>query len=217
MSISIRIRIKNQNLRLLPQKALYWEEEKTLIISNLHLGKITHIRHEGIPVPSNSIERNFNRLTQLMNELEVNRIIFTGDLYHGKENEEWKIFSDWRKEHPSVEMNMVMSKNDISPRINYKNLSIEVSDCTLQINPFTFCHHPQSEISFDQYFICGHIHPVFSVQGLSSGNVKLPCFHFGKMEAILPSFGYSTDSHEIKRKPGDQVYLVMDNSVVEVR
>lgn len=216
MNSSIRIKIKNQNLRLLPQKAIYWEEEKALIISDLHLGKITFFRKEGVPVPSNGIEKNFNRLTQLMHEYEIERVIFTGDLFHGKENDEWKLFTEWRKEFSSVGMDIVMGNHDQVPRNNFRDLSIAVNDCSLVIPPFTFCHHPQDEISFEKYFICGHIHPVFSIQGLANQNVRLPCFHFGKMQAVLPSFGYFTGGFEVKRKPGDQVYLVMDNSVVEV-
>jgi DNA ligase-associated metallophosphoesterase len=217
MNNSMRVRIKGQNLQLLPQKAIYWEEEKTLIISDLHLGKITFYRREGVPVPANGVEKNFARLTQLMKEFRIDRIIFTGDLFHGKENSEWKIFSDWRKEHPSVEMQIVLGNHDQLTRSHYQNVSITVNDCELTIHPFTFCHHPQEGISFDKYFIAGHIHPVFSVQGLANQNVRLPCFYFGRMQAILPSFGYFTGGFEIKRKPGDLVYLVLDNSVVEVK
>lgn len=41
---SARINIKDQNLLLLPEKALFWEEEKGLIISDVHLGKAGHFR-----------------------------------------------------------------------------------------------------------------------------------------------------------------------------
>ena len=124
---------------------------------------------------------------------------------------------EWRKDHSSVEMEMVMGKHDLISKSQFENASMTVNDCELTIGPFTFCHHPQEGISFDKYFICGHIHPVFSVQGLANQNVRLPCFYFGRMQAILPSFGYFTGGFEVKRKPGDQVYLVLDNSVVEVK
>jgi len=32
--------INNNTLELLPQKAIYWQEIKTLIVSDLHLGRL---------------------------------------------------------------------------------------------------------------------------------------------------------------------------------
>jgi DNA ligase-associated metallophosphoesterase len=217
MNKIIRIRVKGQNLQLLPQKAIYWEEEKALIISDLHLGKITYFRKEGVPVPANGVEKNFIRLSELMREYNVQRIIFTGDLFHGKENDEWNLFREWRKNHSSADMDIVMGNHDHVSRSSLENVAMVVNECELTIPPFTFCHHPQDVISFDKYFISGHIHPVFSVQGLANQSVRLPCFYFGRMQAILPSFGYFTGGYEIKRHPGDMVYLVLDNSVVEVK
>ncbi len=217
MNNGIRIRIKNQNLRLLPQKVMYWEDEKLLVVSDFHLGKLTSSRREGVQVPANGIEKNFNALSHLISEFNVERIVFTGELFYGRENVEWKIFSEWRGAYSSIEMDMVMEKNDPQLKSIFRSMSIAVNDKELLIPPFTFCHNPPQEISFEKYFICGNTHPVFSVSGLASDNVKLPCFYFSRMHAILPGFGYSNgSSHEIKRRTGDQVYLVMDNSVVEV-
>jgi hypothetical protein len=49
---------------LLTQRAIFWQETQTLLIGDLHLGKITHFRKEGIAVPPNAIDNNFKRLNE---------------------------------------------------------------------------------------------------------------------------------------------------------
>ena len=39
-----------QDLVLLPQKAIYWKQEKTLIAADVHMGKVGHFRKAGIAV-----------------------------------------------------------------------------------------------------------------------------------------------------------------------
>ena len=57
----MEIKIEGQTLKLFSEKAICWVEEKTLIISDLHLGKIAHFRKEGIAIPSTAIKNNFER------------------------------------------------------------------------------------------------------------------------------------------------------------
>src|SRR5690242_10015167 len=136
----MQIKIKGQTLLLLPEKAIYWEEEQTLIISDLHLGKVSYFRKEGIPVPSGGIDKNFNRLNHLLSHYDVRRIIFTGDLFHGKENKEWELFKSWRKDFPDIRMDIVMGNHDLLSASHYSGASVAVSNCDLRISPFTFCH-----------------------------------------------------------------------------
>ena len=215
MNTSLRIKIKAQNLKLLPQKAIFWEEESTLIICDLQPGK-NSLKKDGFALSQNGTEKKFTRITQLIRDNHVERIIFTGDLYHGKETEEWRMFTQWRKTHDNVRMDVVAG-SDSSTYSHYRNNSINVTSNELTVTPFTFCNHPQETISFEKYFIAGHIHPVFNVQGLHSDSTHLPCFCFGRAQAILPGFGNYTGGSEIRRKSGDQIYLVVDNSVVEVK
>src|SRR4051812_42331128 len=98
------IEIRNLHFRLLPQKAIYWEEEKTLLVSDLHLGKIMHFRKEGIAIPAIALENNFKRLDEIVLTNNVLRIIFLGDLFHNSLNTEWQTFRRWRNKYQSMEM-----------------------------------------------------------------------------------------------------------------
>ena len=47
--------IFNQTFLLSAQRTVFWEEEKTLILSDLHLGKSGHFRKSGIAIPQNTV------------------------------------------------------------------------------------------------------------------------------------------------------------------
>ena len=107
----MEIEIRGQHFQLLPQKAVYWREKNTLLISDLHLGKITHFRKEGIAVPSIAYHRNFSILDELIDTLHAERIIFLGDLFHHKRNKEWEVFESWRNKNILIKyFNRMMDK-----------------------------------------------------------------------------------------------------------
>ena len=49
------IEILDEQFDLYPQKAIFWRTQHTLLLSDLHLGKINHFRKAGIPVPANTL------------------------------------------------------------------------------------------------------------------------------------------------------------------
>lgn len=57
------INIKQQNLVLTNQRALFWKETETLVLSDLHLGKTAHFRKNGIALPSEIIEKDLKRFS----------------------------------------------------------------------------------------------------------------------------------------------------------
>ncbi len=62
----MQIEIRNHHFELLYHKAMFWKETNTLLLGDLHLGKITHFRKEGMALPPNAIENNFARLDELI-------------------------------------------------------------------------------------------------------------------------------------------------------
>ena len=68
------VEIKNNKFHLLPEKAIWWKEKNTLLISDVHLGKISHFRKEGIAIPTGAINENFIRLDHLIEKFNCERI-----------------------------------------------------------------------------------------------------------------------------------------------
>jgi DNA ligase-associated metallophosphoesterase len=210
------IEIRNQHFRLLSQKAICWEEEKTLLISDLHLGKIMHFRKEGIAIPAVALENNFKRLDEIILKNNICRILFLWDLFHNSVNTEWERFRQWRKKYQSMEMVNVMGNHDILPRDLYTENKIDVFIHSFREKEFLFSHHPKKEFEENTFTFCGHIHPVFVLRSNVRQSIKLPCFVIDKNQAVLPSFGVFTGGYEVMLIENRKIFLVMENEVIGI-
>ena len=54
--------LRDQTLWLSPERCILWEEENTLIVADLHLGKSGHFRKEGIGIPQRIYKADLQRL-----------------------------------------------------------------------------------------------------------------------------------------------------------
>ncbi len=211
----MEIEIAGHHFVLLPQKAVFWKEQKTLLIGDLHLGKITHFRKAGIAIPSVAQHYNFSTLDTLVTGNHTERIIFLGDLFHHHYNSEWESFSRWRNKYPEVEMIVVLGNHDILPMSLFEETNIRVEDHLIE-GEFLFTHHPHNDIDPNIFVFCGHIHPVFCLRSSIMQSIKLPCFVKDEQQMILPSFGVFTGGYEMNPIPGRQVYVVVENKVLKV-
>lgn len=212
----MEIEIRQQHFKLLPQKAIVWFEAKTLLVSDLHLGKITHFRKEGIAVPTAAREDNFRRLDELILTNNVYRIIFLGDLFHNLYNSEWEIFAKWRNKYHSIEMIIVLGNHDILPQRLFDENKITVYADEYKEEHFLFTHHPPIRIKENTYTFCGHIHPVFCLRAKGKQSIKLPCFIFDEFQAVLPCFGIFTGGYEMKAEEKRRIFILTKNKILPV-
>ena len=77
---------------------MFWEEQNMLLISDVHLGKISHFRKYGSAVPQKAIAENFERLSRVVDLFQPKKICFLGDLFHSSLNLEWDLFENWMQE-----------------------------------------------------------------------------------------------------------------------
>ena len=76
------ITIQNHNFTLHPSGAMYWHEREMLLISDVHLGKVSHFRKHGSAVPKKAIAKNFEKLQDVIQSFAPKVICFLGDLFH---------------------------------------------------------------------------------------------------------------------------------------
>ncbi|WP_183575194.1 ligase-associated DNA damage response endonuclease PdeM [Mucilaginibacter sp. X5P1] len=208
----------NQTLLLLPQKAIYWQQEKALIVADVHLGKVGHFRKAGIAVPRDMEQNDLAVLSDLIDEHHPEKIIFLGDLFHSDKNADWDWFVLWRKNFPKLELILIRGNHDIIHDDNYLDLNVALHD-SLTIGPFLMLHHPLGNevlLQTDAYVFCGHIHPGISLSGKARQQLTLPCFAFGNRQAILPSFGKFTGRVAIRNRQTDHIFAVLQNKVVAI-
>ena len=96
MNAPLQYVIQNNTFWLSAQRCLFWEEEKTLILSDLHLGKTGHFRKHGIAVPQNIFIEDLQRLVGQIAHYKPVKIIAVGDLFHSQANKELDLFLKWK-------------------------------------------------------------------------------------------------------------------------
>jgi DNA ligase-associated metallophosphoesterase len=175
-----------------------------LFITDIHAGKTHHFRKAGIPIPGDE-NCNLARLEKCFAEFpDFETLVILGDLFHSRENKGTDIFFNWRKKIPEKKFLLVKGNHDRLKNERYEENQIETVAQLLTGN-LVFTHTPEKVNG--KYNICGHLHPVFSINtGFIKG--RAACFYFGKEFACLPSFGFFTGGWEIKPKTGDKVFLI---------
>ena len=88
LQASQKLLLHKQTLWLSPERCIYWEEQKALIVSDLHFGKTGHFRKSGIPVPQNIYKEDLQRLVSQIQHFNASHLIVVGDLFHSVANKE---------------------------------------------------------------------------------------------------------------------------------
>ena len=210
--------ILGQDLILLPQKAIYWKQQNTLIAADVHLGKVGHFRKAGIAVPRDMEQSDLAALSDLVFEHKPEKLLFLGDFFHSDLNADWEWLRLWRQQFPKLEITLIRGNHDIIHDKHYEQLNFTLYD-QLLIGPFLMLHHPLSEDKLQQaqgYVLCGHIHPGVLLTGRGRQSLTIPCFAFGERQAILPSFGKFTGRIAIKYPKTDKVFGVLKDKVIAI-
>jgi DNA ligase-associated metallophosphoesterase len=217
-SPAISFNLLGQNLLLLPQKAIYWQQEKALVLADVHLGKVGHFRKAGIAVPRDMEQNELGVLSDLIYEHKPAKLILLGDFFHSDMNADWDWFVLWRSQFPKLEIILIRGNHDIIDDENYHLLKIILHD-ELLIGPFLMLHKPLTDTELDEaggYVFCGHIHPGISLAGKARQHITLPCFSFGAKQAVLPSFGKFTGRIGIRSNKTDRIFAIANDKVIAI-
>jgi uncharacterized protein len=208
--------IHDQHLWLTAQRSIFWEEQKALIVSDLHFGKTGHFRKSGIPVPQTIYKEDLQRLVSLLNYFKPAQLIVVGDFFHSHENTELDLFKRWRNDFPDLKIILVRGNHDILKDSWYKEADIEVIEKELLQRPFLFMHDRCTDRD-DVYTFCGHIHPGIYLRGLGRQGLRLPCFYFAKDHCILPAFSRFTGTALIEPERNENVYAIVENKLLQMQ
>jgi DNA ligase-associated metallophosphoesterase len=206
-------KIAGETMQLLSEKAIYLPDHDTLVVSDLHFGKIEHFRKNGIGLPANAARKDIDKLRKLLVAIDAKDVVFLGDLFHSDYNNAWPAFKDMLEQFPKKTFHLVLGNHDILDESLYRGMELTYQ---MEINNLILTHEPQDVIIGGKYNLCGHIHPGVRLKGKGKQTLRLPCFYFGKHTGILPSFGTFTGTHVIKPMEGDQIFVAQDDIVMQV-
>lgn len=217
MHSPVSYRLYQQQLWLSPHRCIYWEEEKALIVSDLHFGKTGHFRKSGIAVPQNVYKEDLQRLVSQMQYFQPRQLIVVGDLFHSRENKELELFRKWRHDFSHLQIRLVKGNHDILHDTWYEQLGIHISQDKLLINEFGFRHEPENHTAHNTYFFSGHIHPGVRIKGAARQSLSFPCFYFASHFCVLPAFSRFTGIVLVQPAGHENVFAIVNNHIVQLQ
>jgi uncharacterized protein len=140
MQAPLRYLIKNNYFWLSVERCVYWENENTLVLSDLHFGKTGHFRKSGIAVPQNVYKEDLQRLLHQVQFFGARKLIVVGDLFHSSANKEHDLFKRWRNDINDTKVHLVKGNHDLLNEKMYSDLDIQVHKLGLQLGQFNFIH-----------------------------------------------------------------------------
>lgn len=212
----MKLTIRDQTCRLLAERAVYWEERKTVILADIHIGKGTTFRKAGIPIPCGIMDDDLVNMAKVIHELSAQECIIVGDLIHAKNGitEEVQIkFAKWLHSIDCV-VHLVVGNHD---RSLLKQLPpqwpLQIHKEGLLIEPFYFSHYP---IIHEKWFVwSGHLHPKVEISD-QYDSVVLRCFQIFSNHAILPAFGFFVGGSFVKKSGDCKIYAIAKNQIIEI-
>ena len=226
-------RLRDQTLTLLPERAIFWQEKRYLLLSDAHLGKAGHFRKHGAPISGAIHDKDLAVLTALVAHWQPEALVILGDLFHSDLNNEWLAFEQWLQQHASLSVVLVKGNHDILPPAVYQHPNLTVYPQEWLVAPFLLTHEPvvdpvlrrgglhfprANHVRHPHYNLAGHVHPGVRVSAGMGERVKLPCFYFTSQLGILPAFGQFTGCATVRPQSGDQVFAVLNqHRVLRIR
>ena len=87
-SLRSHIRVAGHSLRPLAAGALYWDEEDTLLVADLHLEKGAAFAALGMLLPPYDTRTTLERLSKVIHAVDPSRVVALGDSFHRRHSAE---------------------------------------------------------------------------------------------------------------------------------
>lgn len=204
-----------QQLVLTNQRALFWEKQQMLVLSDLHLGKAAHFRKNGIALPTQLGKDDLQRLEGLILYFNPRYVLVVGDLVHAGDNKEVALFGRFTARFSGVDFLLVKGNHDRFPEDLLPELGIRAVYDELLIDTLRFIHHPEDHRP-GLYTISGHIHPGVAVRMPAKRVMHFPCYVLTEEQLILPAFAKftGTDTRSLPRPA--RCYAFYEAGIFEV-
>ena len=168
-----------------PAGALYWPDEKLLVVADLHLEKGSAFAVRGVLLPPYDTADTLARLASLIAHFAPRRVIALGDNFHDGGGPARMADND-RTALKALQRGRdwiwIAGNHDPAPAENIGGAFVEV----LGLGPFTFRHEPTGESHTGE--IAGHLHPVAQVARRGRA-VSRRCFASDGERLVMPAFG----------------------------
>jgi len=165
--------------------ALYWPEERLLVVADLHLEKGSAYAARRVFLPPYDTAATLAALTALIARYAPRTVVALGDSFHDVNGGD-RLPPQFRASLHQLQTgrHWIWIAGNHDPVLP-EDLGGARQD-ELAIANITFRHEPRAE--HDGFEIAGHLHPVARVVG-STGSIRRRCFLSDTRRCILPAFG----------------------------
>jgi DNA ligase-associated metallophosphoesterase len=174
--------------------ALYWPEERALIVADLHLEKGSSYAARGVLLPPYDTAATLARLAELVTRYAPQAVIALGDSFHDGDGP-LRLGDADRAALLALQRGRdwlwVAGNHDPDPSEHVAGSFA----ATLAIGPLLFRHAPQPGSVTGE--VAGHLHPVARVSGRGR-TVRRRCFVSDRRRVILPAFGAYTGGLNVR-------------------
>lgn len=185
MAIRSEIKVNGATLTPTPSGALWWREEETLIVADLHFEKGSAFAERGVLLPPYDTRSTLNRLAAVIRHFEPRRVVSLGDAFHDRSAEGRMDEAD----AAALEALMagrhwvwVLGNHDPAPPKRFAGEVVAAK----RIGRLVLRHEPTAGESPGE--LAGHLHPCARV--VSDGRtLRRRCFASDGMRMVLPAFG----------------------------
>ncbi len=168
-----------------PEGALWWDHERLLVVSDLHLEKGSAFARRGQLLPPYDTAATLARLSDLIARLEPKVVVALGDSFHD-DGGPARLSPRDRLTLAALQVRRdwvwIAGNHDREPPAGLAGTHVDA----LAIGPLTFRHKPQPVPAEGE--VAGHLHPCARVIGRGR-SVRRPCFAGDGYRLILPAFG----------------------------
>jgi uncharacterized protein len=214
---AVAIQIQNNTFWLLAQRAIFWVEQKALLVADVHIGKALSFRRLGVPVPSGTTQGNLQKLSQLIDQLKPSTVYILGDLLHAAAAQDLSVVSamqTWREQHSDTVIILVNGNHDKKAGEPALSLAIEVVPEPHRVAGFDLMHALPTGIAPNSFCFAGHIHPVVNLSGKGRDRLRLPCFVLTDCSLVLPAMGEFTGGFEVQNCQENRLFAVANDTVI---
>ena len=181
-----RLHVRGELLTPLPEGALWWPAEETLIVSDLHLEKGSSFAARGQMLPPYDTSATLNCVESLVEAYQPKRVVSLGDSFHDRKAENRMVEQDAervRELTSKTDWIWVEGNHDPDPPEHLGGRPCKV----LEMNDLVFRHEPTGESGE----IAGHLHPCAKIMSRVRA-LRRRCFATDGERLIMPAMGAFT-------------------------
>ena len=201
-----------------PSGSIFWPDQATLIVGDLHFEKASSFHSSGQFLPPYDSCETLKKLESVMSDFFPKRLILLGDVFH--DNDAWQRMAQIDQEHLAK---LLKGTETVYVNGNHDRkvtLPSQFSGLMYTLSGVTFRH--MMDANEQRPEISAHFHPMAIVKYRGT-RIRRACFVHKKNRILLPAFGALTGGLNVNdpalktfRDLETQLYLLGSEAVFNI-